>query len=290
MDAASLDLWATPNCWILSVCCRTGWPFRRALERQEWANRHWATDTLHWGVKPCTGTGSAQLGTSSPEGGRVLVSRKVKLGTAAWAANQLCTGAAACAPAQDDPGFLLHSTCSSASGFCVQLCALQLTKDLTILSVFREESTRWSGTEYFLGGQAEGTGIVQRTEDLGRILQGPSWGDGARLSLWYTAEEQEKMVRLTWGRFWLEINNQNWTTNEALRSCRIFVLGGFQSPTWQSFKHHGLKSVRSCLKQEAGSPKVHFSLNNFIIHGYLEAQELQFPSYIPRSIRYWTVW
>lgn len=35
------------------------------------------------------------------------MSRKVKLGTAAQAANQLCTRAAACAPAhQDDPGFL----------------------------------------------------------------------------------------------------------------------------------------------------------------------------------------
>lgn len=38
--------------------------------------------------------------------GKLLVSRKVKLGTAAQAANQLCTAAAACAPAQDDPGFL----------------------------------------------------------------------------------------------------------------------------------------------------------------------------------------
>lgn len=160
--------------------------------------------------------------------GSVLVSRKVKLGTAAWAANQLCTGAAACAPAQDDPGFLLHSTCSSASGFCVQFCALQLTKHLTILSVFREGSTRWSGTEYFLRGQAEGTGIIQRTEDLGRILQGPSWGDGARRSLWYTAEEQEKMVRLTWGRFWLEINNQTELQKRPWEVAGSLSLGVFK--------------------------------------------------------------
>lgn len=71
MDAASLGLWPTPNCWILSVCCRTGWPFRGDLEWQEWAKqtlsyRHPApgSKALHWHK-----LGSAQLGTSSPEGG-----------------------------------------------------------------------------------------------------------------------------------------------------------------------------------------------------------------------------
>lgn len=69
--------------------------------RKAWANRYSATGTLQWHR-----LGSAQLGTALLREGRVLVSRRVKLGTAAWAANQLCTGAAACAPAQDDPGLL----------------------------------------------------------------------------------------------------------------------------------------------------------------------------------------
>lgn len=161
MDAASLDLWPTPNCWIQSLCCRTAWPFRGALGRQEWANRHSAPDTPHW-----PRLGSAQLGISSPEEGRLLLSRKVKLSTAARAANQLCTGAAACAPAQITQDFFSYSTCSSASGFSVQFCVPQLTKDLRTLSVFREGS----GTEYVFRGQAECTWIVWRTEDQGRIL------------------------------------------------------------------------------------------------------------------------
>lgn len=57
---------------------------------------------------PCTATGWA-VPSCVPallRQEKLLVSRKVKLDTAAQAANQLCTAAAACAPAQDDPGFL----------------------------------------------------------------------------------------------------------------------------------------------------------------------------------------
>lgn len=201
MDAASLDLWPTPNCWIQSLCCRTAWPFRGALGRQEWANtlssRHPA---LAWAGQ-CPAGYQLSWGEEAPaeQEGKAEHSSSGSKPALHWSC---CLCSCSGLPRISSHTALVHLHLDSVSSFVSHssqriwehwVCS-EKGQALSMSSEDRLSAHGLFGEQKIKAGSC--TACKEPAEEMepGSLL-------------WQEAEEQEKMARLTRRRLWLEINN-----------------------------------------------------------------------------------